>query len=373
MSHLFSHAPFADFGPAALHGDVCPPQIQQIHGSRTSVLRSALREQCPRQPGIYGMVDLHGELVYVGKAKNLRARLLTYFRPRSRDPKAGRIVSQARSIVWENCPDEFAALHRELELIRRWRPRCNIQGKPHSWQHTFICLGRGTAPYVFLARRPLARVLANFGPILAGGKARDAVRRLNDWFLLRDCPQAQEMHFAGQAHLFPGDLAAGCLRHDLGTCLGPCTAACSQAAYTTKVRAARAFLSGANLAPLADLEAAMKEAAAQQLFERAAAMRDKLESLAWLHSQLDRMRQAEAMGTAIYPVAGHDGIMRWYVLHGGRAVAVAVALAKDQASLQALARERTRAAKPADRIAGVLLLASWFRRHPKEQERLVPM
>jgi excinuclease ABC subunit C len=322
------------------------------------------------------MIDLHGELVYVGKAKNLRARLLTYFRPRSRDPKAGRIINQARCLVWEPGPDEFAALHRELELIRRWRPRWNVQGQPRTGQHTYVCMGRAPAPYAFLARRPPARALARFGPVAAGHWAAEAVRRLNDWFRLRDCPQAQEMAFAEETNLFVAERVAGCLRHELGTCLGPCAAACSRDAYTAKVSAARAFLAGADQTPLMVLERAMLEASDQQQFERAAVLRDKLAALTWLHGQLERLRQAEAMGTALYPLPGQAGSCRWYLLHAGRAVAALPAPAGapgDPAALVALAQNRAKAARPADQVAGIILLASWFRQHPQERDRLVQL
>jgi len=328
------------------------------------------------------MIDLHGELVYVGKAKNLRARLLTYFRPRSRDPKVGHILTQAQCIVWEPGPDEFAALHRELELIRRWRPRCNVQGQPHSWRQTYVCLGRQPAPYAFLAQRPPGRALARFGPLQSRPQAREAVRRLNDWFRLRDCPQAQDMLFADQADLFPLDRPAGCLRHELGTCLGPCAGACSQGDYTNQVRAARAFLAGHDLTPLVHLECAMKEAAAQQMFERAAVLRDKLAALAWLNRQLERLRQAKAMGTVVYPLKGHDGVLRWYLLHAGRAATVVLPsgrlpllspTAEMASELAGLAEARSRGARPADWIAGVLLLAAWFRRYPRERQGLVPL
>src|SRR5262249_12619988 len=108
---------FTDFGPCRLA--LTPPKLHPVQGARPAALRSRVREACPKKPGVYGMVAAHGELVYVGKAKNLRARLLSYFRPRSRDPKAGRILEHTGSIVWEVSPCEFAALHRELELIRR--------------------------------------------------------------------------------------------------------------------------------------------------------------------------------------------------------------------------------------------------------------
>src|SRR5262245_56846002 len=115
MQALFS--PLTDLGPNAL--DPSPAKPFTIQG-KTAQLRAEIRKLCPRRPGIYGMVDRHGELVYIGKAKSLRIRLLSYFRKKGRDRRAKRIIAQARTILWEACPSEFAALHRELELIRRW-------------------------------------------------------------------------------------------------------------------------------------------------------------------------------------------------------------------------------------------------------------
>jgi excinuclease ABC subunit C len=375
VDRLDSPADFVDFGPSALQLTAGSLQLQRVEGRRTAALRRGVRSTCPRHPGIYGMIDQHGELVYVGKAKNLRARLLSYFRPRSRDPKAGRIVGQARSVAWESCADEFAALHRELELIRRWRPRFNIQGKPHRWQQTYVCLGRAPAPYVFLAPRPPLRAVACFGPIAAGLRAREAVRRLNDWFQLRDCPQAQVMAFADQADLFPVNHSPGCLRHELGTCLGPCAAACSRDRYAQNVRAAREFLAGRDRSPLVHLERAMQEAAAAEVFERAAVLRDKLTALTWLEQQLDQRRQANAMPTTLYPVVGHNGSTVWYVLHSGRAVAAlsAANVPEDTSAISALAADRVRRGRPGDQVAGMLLMGAWFRRRPEERRRLVPL
>src|SRR5205085_11335336 len=140
---------------------------------------------------------------------------------------------------------------------------------------TFVCLGRRPAPYLFLSARPASTAQTFFGPVPGGRQAREAVRRLNDWFQLRDCPQAQGMTFAGDGELFPVVRAAGCLRYEIGTCLGPCAGACSRPAYADKVRAAQAFLDGADSSPLQALERDMAAAAAAQAFERAAALRDK--------------------------------------------------------------------------------------------------
>jgi excinuclease ABC subunit C len=372
---LFSRPAFTGFGPDGLSPSTAPPVLQQIRGSRPAALRRRLRVVCLRRPGVYGMVDAHGELIYVGKAKCLRARLLSYFRPRSRDPKAGRIVEQTRRVVWEEAPNEFAALLRELELIRRWRPRLNVQGQPGRRRRAYVCLGRSPAPYAFLSPRPVGTAAFCFGPVSGGRRAREAVRRLNNWFGLRDCPKAVAMVFADQGELFPVARAAGCLRLEIGTCLGPCAAACSRAAYRDRVRAARAFLAGSDDSPLAELERAMVAASAALQFERAAALRDRLEPLRWLRHQLDHLRAARDEHSFVYPVVGADGQCLWYLLHHGRVAGVlpvpgnaasrrATAAALAEIYQGGAARGRLLAL---DEVDVVLLVAGWFRRHPQER------
>jgi excinuclease ABC subunit C len=323
------------------------------------------------------MVNVNGELIYVGKAKSLRGRLLNYFRPRSRDRKAGRILRQARALVWEVSPSEFAALLRELELIRSWQPRLNVQGQPRRRRRCYVCLGRQPAPYVFLANRPVARHAVSFGPVPSCRAARDAVRYLNDLFRLRDCPRAQVMVFADQHELFPADRAAGCIRHELGVCLGPCAALCSRRQYGGQVRAARAFLDGTESALLEAIERDMTTAATALAFERAAGLRDKLESLRWLRERLDRLRQIRADNSFVYPVRGHDGNERWYVIHQGlvKAVLPGPRSAEDEQHAERVIEKMCREKRhgpgpvPVGEIDGVLLVAAWFRRHPEERAR----
>src|SRR5262245_44002315 len=260
MRSLFSGQPFAGFGPSRFTVGP-PPAAYHVESRRLSGLRARVREEGPRRPGVYGMLDDAGELIYVGKAKNLRNRLLSYFRPNSRDFKAGKMLKHVRGIIWETGPSEFAALLRELELIRRWHPRWNVQGRAGRRRFRYVCLGRRPAPYVFLSPKPVATTIACYGPVPAGRNALDAVRRVNDWFRLRDCPQAQEMVFADQAELFPRERTAGCLRHGLGACLGPCAALCSHAAYLEQVRGARGFLEGRDVTLLQELETEMTTAA----------------------------------------------------------------------------------------------------------------
>src|SRR5262249_26811429 len=151
---------FTGFGPIGLLPAGVLSVIHLVRGRRPSELRAGVRFECPRHPGVYGMVDARGELIYVGKAKCLRTRLLSYFRASSRDPKAGRIREATRLLAWDPAQTEFSALLRELELIRRWQPRFNVQGQPKRKRRTLVCLGRRPAPYAFLAPRVTASVVA---------------------------------------------------------------------------------------------------------------------------------------------------------------------------------------------------------------------
>jgi excinuclease ABC subunit C len=367
MKGLFRRPVFTGFGPNGLHPGL-QVALMQLRGSRPGKLRAGVREHGPRTPGVYGMIDAQGELIYVGKAKCLRSRLMSYFRPNSRDPKAGRILQATRRLVWEECSSEFAALLHELELIRRWQPRFNVQGQPLRRRRVYLCVGRRPAPYVFTAPRPPRTAAAIFGPVPAGRRTAEAVRRINDWFRLRDCPQSQEMVFADQQELFPVLRSAGCLRHEIGNCLGPCAAACTRTDYSTHVAAAVAFLAGRDSSPLRMVEREMIEAARRLEYERAAVLRDRLDVLAWLCGRLDHLRQC-TQESFVYPVMGHGGKELWYLIRGGRVRGVCAP--GDPVALAKVYGTKAPAAGPpgVDEMDRVLLVAAWFRRHREERSR----
>ncbi len=379
MNGLFTRPSFSGFGPLGLCPGTEAPSFDSVAARRPGRLRALMRRGCPRAPGVYGMIDSRGELIYVGKAKNLRVRLLSYFRPRSRDPKAGRILKRTRRLVWERSPSEFAALLRELELIQRWQPRFNVQGQPTHRRRVYFCVGRQPAATLFLAKRPPRTATFAFGPTPAGFKAREAARRLNDWFGLRDCAQSQTMTFADQPELFALPLTAGCIRHEIGNCLGPCAAACSRDEYADRVDAVLAFLRGDDRTPFALLEEEMNAAAAQLAFERAAALRDKFDSLTWLSEHLRRAREA-SRHSFVYRVAGHDGDARWYLIDGGRVRDVVSPPGADAAQrreaiarIRAVYAPRSSSNEPPrpDEIDGTLLVAAWFRRRKEERQQIL--
>jgi len=376
---LFPTGAFAGFGSHRLYPWSEAVAVHRVQARPKMSLRALVRQQCPHHPGVYGMIDGEGELTYVGKAKSLRARLLGYFRPRGRDRRVRHILSAARALTWEFAPSEFAALLRELELIRQWRPRCNIQGQPRLYRRAFVCLGKRPAPYIYLARRPPAGAVGCFGPVFPGPRLREAIRRLNDSFRLRDCPQPQEMIFANESELFPVIRAAGCIRHEIGTCLGPCAAACTEPAYEEAVCAARAFLDGSDRSLLDKLQRDEQAAAGALDFERAAALRDQRTSLDWLVRHLERVRQAQDKHTFVYPVAGHGGRDLWYLIRRGWVVAaLPTPRLPEEHRAAALQIEKTfAAAEPWNQAAGVdqidtvLLVDAWFRKRPEERKRCI--
>ncbi|MFM7152435.1 MAG: GIY-YIG nuclease family protein [Gemmataceae bacterium] len=375
MDGIFRRPSFLDFGPCPLD----PPDLKRptltIDGKKPSALRAAIRRNCPRLPGVYGMINRTGELIYVGKAKLLRTRLLGYFLRGNRRQKPGRIVREAVRITWEIAPNEFSALLRELELIRRFQPRLNVQGQPQRLRRAYLCLGRRPAPHAFAACKPPRSAELCFGPFPGLLRTQQAARVLNDLFQLRDCPQQQKMDFGNQSELFPIIRPAGCLRLDIGHCSGPCAGRCTREDYERQFQSLVAFLRDEDISPLEDLQNQERQAAGELLFERAAILNERVQSLLWLRHHLARLRQALSQ-SFIYPVRNHDGQESHILIHHGSVQAV-LTPGDLLSPTTALNRLDVAFQKPIDcdvpftqGIDVVLLVASWFRRFPGERERV---
>jgi hypothetical protein len=109
-------------------------------------LRAYVRANAEDRPGVYRMLGAGGEVLYVGKSKHVRTRLLSYFRGRYPEDKGARILRDTAHLEWEYAPSEFAALLRELRLIKRFRPRFNVQLKRDEHHWSFIKLTKGPRP-----------------------------------------------------------------------------------------------------------------------------------------------------------------------------------------------------------------------------------
>ena len=142
-------------------------------------LRRRLGERVENRPAVYRMLDPEGRIIYVGKAKRLRTRLLTYFRAVYPDDKAARILYATHDIAWDYTPSEFSAYLGELRAIKRYRPQFNYRGNL-TRRAVFIKVSRGPAPRVS-AGETIGRDDARcYGPFRSLARTGEAVRTLND-------------------------------------------------------------------------------------------------------------------------------------------------------------------------------------------------
>lgn len=353
------------------------PRPHDLVGATTTVkLRRRVLQSCPRVPGVYGMLDRTGKLIYVGKSKSLRSRLSSYFSASNADEKGGRIIENARAILWETQPSDFAALVREQQLIRLYSPRWNVQGVPKRQRPVYLCLGRSPA-YFFLAAIPPSGCLAMEGPFHGANRMKRAVDSLNKVFKLRDCGQKQVFHFAEQLQLFEIEHRPGCLRFEVGTCAGPCAAGCSRQQYDAHVSAAESFLDGFNKEPLVAVGEQVQAAIRSRQYELAGRAHKTLKSLEYVERKLSLLASARRRYTFIYAVPGYDGCGTWYLIHQGE-IADAVAaprrgqvgpkLAGQLKHWDAITRSKTpKGSGPYPHT--LQLVASWFRKHRQELDQ----
>jgi excinuclease ABC subunit C len=371
LRRLWTEEPVADFGADPFR-PFAPPPASRAAGVTRKKLRAAVRAECRNEPGVYGMLDEDGSLIYVGKSKRLRARILSYFTPGNRNEKSGHIIAQTRTLLWEPAPCEFSALLRELHLIQTRRPRFNVKDQPRrSRPPSYVCVGRPDAPGVFVTNRPAEHVLKTYGPLWAGRRAMAAVEALNRHCRLRDCANTVRMRFADQRALFGDPERPGCLRLDLGTCHGPCVGACTRTAYTRSVREAMHFLDGSDVGLLDALAERMRQAAAACRFELAARLRDELDSLTGLRETLDLLQEAREKFTFVYPVGEGEAAL-WYLIRCGRIVGVARPPVDAESAAETYRRlnmhfgrklpENDLSTHPPDTM---LLVSSWFHRQPE--------
>lgn len=343
-------------------------------------MRADVRARCENRPGVYRMHSADGEVVYVGKSKSVRTRLLSYFRCAFPEEKGARIVREATRIDWDYTPSEFAALLLELTLIKRYRPRFNVAMKRDARHFAFIKITRGPAPKLLVVRGASDDSAVYYGPFHGAQRVSESVRELNDVLGLRDCSLDRRMHFADQQELFHlVPRTPGCIRYEVRKCLGPCVAACTEGEYAARVALARDFLDGADDGPMTTLRFEMESCAERLEFERAATLRDKLRRLEALREQFLRFRFGVETLSFVYTVPGYQRDDRVYLIRRGR-VREERPAPRTAAQRRALARltaevfgttERDTAQVPTHEIDELLLLSSWFRRFPTELERTV--
>jgi len=338
-------------------------------------LRQYVRAQAENRPGVYRMLGPEEELLYVGKSVHVRTRLLSYFRA-PKGEKAWELIRETSRVTWEYVPNEFSALVREMKLIQKWRPRFNVQHK-RKRIYAFVKVTREAAPRVLPVSRVADDGATYYGPFPRVGALAHAIRELAHVLGLRDCPGPTSVFFDDQTELFQAGRTPRCLRADLGTCLAPCCGRPSAAAYGRAVETARRFLEGRASGPLRDLERQMIEAADRMDFEYAAILRDRIDRLARFRDELVAFKGRVDDLDLVYRVPGFKGDDRLYLIRSGRIRREMPhpksATARERAvrtveEVYGEAEPGPAALEPED-AAEILLVAQWFRLHPRERRR----
>jgi excinuclease ABC subunit C len=331
------------------------------------------------RPAVYRMIDPTGRVRYVGKAKRLRTRLLSYFRARFPDDKAARVLHSTAEIDWDYQPSEFAALLAELRQIQRHRPVDNVRMNRRR-RAAFIKVSGGAAPKLYVGSSPGADDTRHYGPFASVERLRDAVRALQDLLGLRHCALDMPIVYSEQGDLFAIPRRAGCIRYELRTCTGPCGGFVSEPEYRRRVDIAVGFLEAQHIAPLDRVVTEMTAAADKRHFERAAWWRRRFEALEWLLAAGAQAHAALEATSFVYIDPGAYGDDRAYVVRRAavRAAAPAPRTPIEQEAFCALVAEHVgdatdRGPIPAAAIDETLLVLGWFRRHPAAMARTVPL
>ncbi len=367
---------FQGFGPSLLADCALRPLQHMVFSKDLAEARATVRKHIPVCAGVYGWLNPDNTLIYVGKSKSLRQRLLTYFATETSDPKMSKIRRHSKTLVWEPISHELLALIREAELIDRWRPPYNVEGKPERRQPGFICVSHGSAPSLFFARQVPKRASEAIGPIAGRARLNEAISCLNYVFQLRDCPDKVKMHFSNQLSLFGNDRTAQCIRHELSTCLGPCAEHCTRESYRHNVEKALKFLRGRDFGMIKRLDERMQQAATQMSFERACVLRDQLKQMKWLQRRLQQLTTARRKLDGVWKLPGFDRQEHWMILRAGQLLSCCNG---DDLEVSETANNMIREAQNSDpqvpqthlQIGVLLMLAAWIKKHPQDISSLV--
>lgn len=235
----------------------------------------------PISPGVYLYKDAHGKIIYVGKAKSLRARVRSYFNEdRLADAKTGTLISEARDVDFIQVDNNKEALALENNLIKQYKPRYNILLRDDK-TYPYIKLTGEKYPRVYVTRRLRKDGSTYFGPYFPGNLAHRLVHFIHRFFKVPSC----SVDFA-RVHKAP------CLQYHIHRCLGPCVQGLTtDDAYAQAVRNVRLFLDGRHRDLTATLRSQMEEASGSMRFEEAANLRD-------LISTVEEMEQKQKMAAA---------------------------------------------------------------------------
>jgi excinuclease ABC subunit C len=218
-------------------------------------------------PGVYRMYDAKGEVIYVGKAKDLKKRLSSYFRTNLDNIKTQALVSHIAQIETVLTHSETDALLLENDFIKQYMPKYNVLLRDDK-SYPYIFLSQHKHPRLAYHRGPQREKGHYFGPYPNGGAVRESLNLLQKLFPIRQC---DDLYYKSRTR--------PCLQYQLGRCSAPCVSKVSDEDYNEQVKLASLFLKGKDQQVITSLVARMEQAAIDFEYEQAAAYRDQITSL----------------------------------------------------------------------------------------------
>lgn len=257
----------------------------------------------PKNPGVYLMKDTEGRVLYVGKAKDLRSRVMSYFQPsadllNTRGPDICRMVEKVADIEFLECESEVDALLKEARLIKDVQPPHNVMLKDgKTFPYIEITTG-DDFPGVFVTRTPRAKGSKLYGPFLSASSVRDAMNALQKVFKFRTC----------ELEIVDGDdsrkFFRPCLLHAINQCTAPCAAFIEKEDYRKDIDRLKKFLASKRTALIRQMNNEMEEASKGRRYEEAAKIRDRLKAIQSLALSGDVTEDAQPEVFYIDPRAG---------------------------------------------------------------------
>lgn len=225
---------------------------------------SAFLASCSGRPGVYRMFDAEAKLLYVGKAKNLKKRLASYFRKTGQAPKTAALVAKIAQVETTITANETEALLLEQTLIKQWRPPYNILLRDDK-SYPYVFLSSGDFPRLSIHRGAKKEPGRYFGPYPSAGAIRESLGLLQKAFFVRQC---EDSYYRNRTR--------PCLQYQIKRCKAPCVNLVDPEEYAEDVRHSVMFLEGRSNALAEELSKNMEKAAMALDFERAAEIRDQI-------------------------------------------------------------------------------------------------
>jgi len=242
-----------------------------LAAGRSAIVHAA--KLAPSRPGVYRMIDARGDVLYVGKAKNVRKRIQSYTRPTGHDTRIERMIAATRTLEFVTTRTETEALLLEANLIKRLRPRFNVVLRDDKSFPYILITSDHWAPQILKHRGARTRPGHYYGPFASVWAVNRTVNALQRAFLLRSCSDP-----------FFDSRTRPCLLHQIKRCSAPCTKEIEFRDYSVLVREANEFLSGRSKRVKDELAQEMETASVALDFERAAIYRDRLAALSAIQS-----------------------------------------------------------------------------------------